>query len=256
MALPGSGPDGLLVHESLDCDGLAWGYRAVADIAAQPALGPDPSRFRGPSMAMPMKLDPLNEYKRKFRLRELYAAALLLPSAIAALASNRRRELMDKHAVERVMLAVTEVNGCPACSWAHTRMALREGMSGEEISSLLSGDGEVVPPDEATGVVFAQHNADSRGHPDRAAYDAVVREYGLERARTVLAAAQVMLVGNMYGIPYSAFHARLRGAPYADSTIAYEVGMQVAGALVLPVALVHGLVRQAAGGPVARFATD
>ena len=207
-------------------------------------------------MAMAMKIDSLTEYKRRFRLGEFYDAAVLLPSAIAALASNRRHKLMDEHAVERVMLAVTEVNGCTTCSWAHARKALRDGMSGEEISALLSGDGVFVPPDEATGVVFAQHYADSRGHPDQAAYDAVVREYGLDRARTVLAAAQVIMVGNIYGIPYSALHARLRGAPYADSTIGYEVGMQVAGALVLPVALLRGLVRQAAGGPAARFATD
>jgi len=202
-----------------------------------------------------VKPSSLTKYKRKFRLGEFYDAAVLLPSAIATLAANRRQKLIDEHAVERIMLAVTEVNGCSACSWAHTRKALSEGMSGEEISALLSGDGSVVPPDEATGVVFAQHYADSRGRPDHAAFETLVREYGLDRARTVLAAAQVIMVGNMYGIPFSALQARLRGAPYADSSIAYEVGMQVAGALVLPVALVHGLVRRATGGPAARFAT-
>lgn len=195
-------------------------------------------------------------YKRRFRLREFYDAAVLLPQAAAVLVANRLRRVMDRRAIERVMLAVTEVNGCPACSWAHTRMALREGMSGEEISGLLAGDGEVVPPHEAAGVVFAQHYADSRARPDRAAYEAVVREYGRRRARTVLAAAHVMLVGNMYGIPYSAFMARLSGTPYRDSSLGYEVGMQVAGALALPVALVHGLVRLAAGRPAVRFAAD
>lgn len=194
-------------------------------------------------------------YKRRFNLAEFYDAAVLLQPHIAALARNQRHRTMDRLAVERVMLAVTEVNGCPACSWAHTRMALREGMSGEEISALLSGDGDLVPPDEATGVVFAQHYADSRARPDRDAYDALVRESGLERSRTVLAAAHVMHVANMYGIPYSAFHARLHGHPYRDSSLGYEVGMQVAGAAVLPVALVHGLVRWAAGSPSVRFAT-
>ena len=199
-------------------------------------------------------MTPQSRYQRRFDLAEFYDAVVLLPPQIAALAANRRRTTLDGPAVERIMLAVTEVNGCPACSWAHTRMALREGMSGEEISALLSGDGEVVPPGEATGVVFAQHYADSRAHPDRAAHDALVREYGPERARTVLAAAHVMHVGNMYGIPYSAFVSRLTGKPYADSSLGYEVGMQVAGAAVLPVALVHGLIRSAAGAPPVRFA--
>lgn len=202
----------------------------------------------------PMTLEPRAGYKRRFTVREFYGAAVLLPPAFAALAGNRRRRLLDGRALERVMLAVTEVNGCPACSWAHTQLALREGMTGEEISRLLSGDGDTVPADEAAGVLVAQHYADSRGRPDRAAYDAVVQRYGRGRARTLVAAAHAMLVGNMYGIPYSAFHARLRGAPYADSTLGYELGMQVAGALVLPMALVHGLVRWAGGGAWPRLA--
>ena len=201
-----------------------------------------------------MVLESQTEYKRRFDLREFYGGAVLLPPAIAALAANRRRRVLDRAALERIMLAVTEVNGCPACSWAHSRMALQEGMSHEEISALLSGDSGVVPPDEATGVAFAQHYADSRAHPDRLAFDALVHDVGPERARTVLAAAHLMLVANMYGIPFSALHARLRGAPYRDSTVAYEVGMQVAGALVLPVALAHGLLRRAADARRARFA--
>lgn len=130
-----------------------------------------------------MTLEPRAGYKRRFTVREFCGAAVLLPPAFAALAGNRRRRLLDGRALERVMLAVTEVNGCPACSWAHTQLALREGMTGEEISRLLSGDGDTVPADEAAGVLVAQHYADSRGRPDRAAYDAVVQRYGRGRAR-------------------------------------------------------------------------
>ena len=207
-----------------------------------------------PSSSLPTTLAARTGYKRRFDLREFYDAAVLLPPAAAALVANRRHRLLDGRALERIMLAVTEVNGCPACSWAHTQMALREGMSAEEIGRLLSGDGEVVPADEAEGVLFAQHYADARGVPDWEAYDALVRRYGPDRARTVLAAAHVMLVANMYGIPFSALHARLRGAPWADSTLRYELGMHLAGALVLPAALVHGLARWAAGAPTVRFA--
>lgn len=114
-------------------------------------------------------------FKKRFSFAELYGAFVRLPHAIGVLVANRRKHLLDRQAVERVMLAVTEVNGCPACSWAHTRMALREGMIGEEISSMLSGSGEFVPPAEASGVLFAQHYADSRGHPDPETYDALRR---------------------------------------------------------------------------------
>jgi AhpD family alkylhydroperoxidase len=38
------------------------------------------------------------------------------------------------------MLAVTEVNGCEMCSYAHTKMALEAGLSNDEIQQMLAGD--------------------------------------------------------------------------------------------------------------------
>jgi len=91
--------------------------------------------------------------------------------------------------------------------------------------------------------MFAQHFAESRGRPEAYAYEAIVAEYGEEGARAILAAVQIMIAGNMYGIPYSAFQSRRNGRPYKDSSIVYELGTLIAGALCLPVALVHGAVR-------------
>jgi AhpD family alkylhydroperoxidase len=86
------------------------------------------------------------------------------------------------------MLAVTEVNGCEACSYAHTLMALRKGFSNEEIAGFLSASDACVVPEEAQGILFAQHYADSRGRPSRAAYEALLQEYGPEKSRAVVAA--------------------------------------------------------------------
>ncbi len=52
--------------------------------------------------------------------------------------------LVSKEFVEGLELGVKKVNGCPACSYQHTKMALRVGMSNEERSSLLSGGDESV----------------------------------------------------------------------------------------------------------------
>ncbi|UTB33936.1 MAG: carboxymuconolactone decarboxylase family protein [Methanobacterium sp. ERen5] len=46
--------------------------------------------------------------------------------------AKRKKELSQKF-IERIMLAVTEVNGCEICSYAHTKRALESGMSNEEI---------------------------------------------------------------------------------------------------------------------------
>ncbi len=183
------------------------------------------------------------EFKRRFSFGELYGSLVSLPAAASGMARNKRMAAVDDDFVRRLQLAVTEVNGCAACSYEHTKMALRQGMSGEEISSFLSGGDTFVKPEEAKGIMFAQHFAESRGQPEAYAYEAIVDEYGEEGARAILAAVQVMIAGNMYGIPYSAFQSRRKGKPFKDSSVVYELGTLVAGALCLPFALVHGAVR-------------
>jgi len=192
-------------------------------------------------------------YKRKFSLWELYRSFVFMPRALSKLSRNAKQPLIDSHFVERLQLAVTEVNGCATCSYQHTKMALQQGMSNEEISSFLSGSNEFIKPEEAKAILFAQHFADSKGFPKQYFYDAIVTEYGDEKACIILAAVQVILVGNMYGIPFSAFIARLHGKPYKGSSLVYELGMLVIGFLLLPLALIHGLLRGLIGLPNVRF---
>lgn len=132
-------------------------------------------------------------------------------------------------------------------------MALRQGMSNEEISSFLSGADNFVKPEEAKAILFAQHFADSRGFPKKYAFDAVIKEYKSEEAQIILSACQVMIAGNMYGIPYSAFQSRLKGEPFKGSSLFYELGMLLAGLLCMPIAVFYGFLRALLGLPNARF---
>ncbi|MDD2411595.1 MAG: carboxymuconolactone decarboxylase family protein [Bacteroidales bacterium] len=193
------------------------------------------------------------EFKRKFTLLELYRAFFFVPRAISRLSKNNKSKLVDPHFVERLQLSVTEVNGCPACSYQHTKMALKQGMSNEEISSFLVGDDNFIKPEEATAIIFAQHFADLRGFPKKYAFDSIVKEYGEKKAQVILSACQVMIAGNMYGIPYSAFQSRIKGKPYKDSNLFFEIGMLVLGVLCLPFAIVHGLLRALIGMANQRF---
>ena len=70
-----------------------------------------------------------------YSVREIYRITLL------ALRTTRaaRHARCDRAASERVMLAVTEVNGCEICSYAHTRRALEAGLSDAEVRELLGG---------------------------------------------------------------------------------------------------------------------
>lgn len=197
-----------------------------------------------------------DEFKRKFSFWELFRSFVFAPRAMRKLIGNKKSKLVDLHFVERLQLAVTEVNGCAACSYQHTQMALKQGMSNEEISSFLSGAGDYTKPEEAKAIMFAQHFADSRGFPKKYAYNAIVEEYGEKEARIILSAAQTMIAGNMFGIPFSALLSRFQGKPYKDSSLFYELGMEIGGIIVLPIAIVHGFLRGLVGLPNQRFDTS
>lgn len=190
-----------------------------------------------------------NEFKRKFTILDLYRSLVFTPRAVSQLIANEKSHLVDKHFIKRLQLAVTEVNGCAACSYQHTQMALEQGMSKEEINSFLSGGSEYIVVEEAKAILFAQHFADAKGLPRSKSYQLIVEEYGEQKAGIILAACQTMLAGNMYGIPFSAFLSRLKGNKYRGSTIFYELTMLVLGLLLLPLAIIHGYLRALIGLP-------
>ena len=113
-------------------------------------------------ITLPKSISSRIEFKRKFSLREM-CAVVFAPRAMSKLIGNKKSKLVDKNFVERLQLAVTEVNGCALCSYGHAKMALRQGMGNEEISSFLNGDDNYIKPEEAKAIMFAQHFADSRG---------------------------------------------------------------------------------------------
>ena len=206
-------------------------------------------------ITLPKSISSRSEFKRKFSLLEMYRAAVFAPRAMSKLIGNNKSKLVDQNFVKRIQLAVTEVNGCAICSYGHAKMALRQGMSNEEINSFLGegGGGNFIKPEEAKAILFAQHFADSRGYPRKYAYDAIVKEYGEEKAQIILSASQMMITGNMYGIPLSALQARLKGKPYKDSSLFYELSMLIISILFLPIAIIHGLLRGLIGLSNIRF---
>ena len=184
-------------------------------------------------------MGPTMVARKHYTVREILEISRL--ATRTAHAAKRRGIRCDRRFSERIMLAVTEVNGCELCSYAHSRFALDAGMDETEVRDLLGGVVDGVPGRELAGVAFGQHYADTRGHPDAAAWDEVVQQYG-EESLCVLLAARTMMWGNALGIPMSALRARLRGRPYPDSTLGYEIGTSIAGTLVTPLGILLGWV--------------
>lgn len=140
------------------------------------------------------------------------------------------------------MLAVTEVNGCAACSFAHTKFALQEGMSKKEISAILSGELAGIPEDEIVAVLFAQHYADNRGKATKEAWERLAAEYGEEAALVILAFIRMMQVGNIYGLAVSSIRDRLRRKPAGKTSLSYEISLLLLVFLYAPLAVLQAIL--------------
>jgi len=165
--------------------------------------------------------------------------------------AKKNRELSQKF-IERIMLAVTEVNDCAICSYAHTKKALESGMDSEEIQKMLSGIIEDVPDDEIAAVMFAQHYADTRGNPTIESWQRIVEIYGTSRAKGILGSIRTIMIGNTYGIAWSSFFNRLKGKPDQRSSLPYEVSM-ILGTILVPISFIHALISDLFKIPIISF---
>jgi AhpD family alkylhydroperoxidase len=100
---------------------------------------------------------------------------------------------------ERLMLAVTAVDGCRYCSYFHAKQALKSGLTTEEIGQLLSGAVDKCPEDEAVAVIYAQHWAESDAHPDPEAVLKLQQTYGIKEAEFIHLMLRMIRLGNLLG---------------------------------------------------------
>jgi AhpD family alkylhydroperoxidase len=180
--------------------------------------------------------------KKLYSLKESYWIFYKGLVTMKYMARAKKRNELSAEFIERIMMAVTEVNGCDICSYAHAKMALEIGISNKEINNMLAGIIDDVPPDEIAGVMFAQHYADSRGQPSKEAWDRVVENFGIFKAKGILGAIRIIMLGNTYGIPFSSFFKRFKAKPDKRSSILYEISMMISCVVFFPIVLIHALI--------------
>lgn len=180
--------------------------------------------------------------KKLYSVRESYRIFYQGIRTVRYMFRAKKNGELNSKFIRRIMLAVTEVNDCAICSYAHSRRALESGMTSEEIQDMLSGIMDKVPVEEVAGVMFAQHYADTRANPTPEAWERVVEVYGLSKAQGILGAIRTIMIGNTYGIAFSSFFNRFRGRADPRSSIGYELGLILSAVVIIPVSLCHALV--------------
>lgn len=189
-------------------------------------------------------------YKKMYSIRELYVILYKGLRTMKHMFKAKKSNELTPEFIERIMLAVTEVNGCEVCSYAHTKIALEQGMSNDEIQMLLSGNTQTIPSNEAAAVFFAQHYADTKGKPTNDSWQRIVEVYGMTKAMGILGAIRAIMMGNAYGIPLSAFRSRLKSNPIKKSSLLYEISMILSIIILFPVAFIHSFMSNLFNTPI------
>lgn len=194
---------------------------------------------------------------RLFSVGEEYTALVLLFRTVRHVSKARRHEILDKHFMETIMLGVTQVNGCPLCSYAHTKMALEMGMEEQQIEELLGGELDNIPADQLKAVLFGQHYAETKGRPSERSWNEIVHTYGEDGAKGILGTIRIMMVGNIWGVVIGLLKERIQHRKVDErSSLGYELLLTFAMIPFLPIAAIHALVVNIAGAPLLKFGED
>ena len=180
--------------------------------------------------------------KRIFTFSTFTASARDLFAHLGELHSALTQHRLSPALSEKIMLAVTQVNGCRYCSYAHTRMALQAGVSETELRDLLAGEFDHIPEHELVAVLFAQHYAEQADRYNAAAWQRLQDTYGVAAADDILVHIRVITFANLYGNTFDALLERFRFRPVAGSRFVDEIVMLSAGATVVPGGLFLGMI--------------
>ena len=166
-----------------------------------------------------------NGARRIYGIKINYRLLNTFLSNIGEMRRSKKRGDVSPQFEKRIMLAVTQVNGCRLCSYFHTKEALKMGLPEQEIKQLLSGELSAAPDEEAVALMFAQHYAETVGNYDPEAWERLADTYGEPRALSILGFIRAIMVGNAQGNIMGALKSRFRGKPEQGSSFFREIGV-------------------------------
>jgi len=156
---------------------------------------------------------------------------------------------VDKAFAERIMLAVTNVNGCRYCDYFHARQALAIGIDESELQQLYAGEFGHLPEGQAVAIAFAQHFAEQKGKPDPLAWQRLQTFYGPDTARDITAYIHMITMGNLLGNGADALLFRLQGKPMLGSKFLDELAVGLLTVTILPATMIGGMI----GGRINKY---
>jgi AhpD family alkylhydroperoxidase len=185
----------------------------------------------------------MKKQSRVFSINEQISSIKYASKSFVALKKSKGKGLMNKKLKERIMLAITEVNGCSLCSFVHTKIALSSGMTREQIKEILDGNTDNIPVEDAVAIMFAQEFAYSKDKPSKTSIERIVSEYGKEKANLIKAACHMITMTNGMGTSMDYFYSRIKFDRNKDSNIFIELFNPIFTMLLFPPLVVYNVFK-------------
>lgn len=186
------------------------------------------------------------EYKLTSRLyskREFNSIVSKMTYSI--LKRKKGLKLISKEFQTKIMLAVTQVNGCQICNYYHTKQAIDSGMSNDELQSIVLGDQNNVQADEAMALLFAQHYASEKGNYSKETFGKVIQQYGIEKAYGILGVVTMISFGNAYGICLGNFKSRFtKTGKIKNSKFINELYIILSVIILFPITFINNIFKR------------
>ncbi|MDY0210805.1 MAG: hypothetical protein RBQ91_05295 [Acholeplasma sp.] len=128
------------------------------------------------------------------------------------------------------------------CSYVHTKLASKAGLSDNDIKQMFEGALEGVPEKQSLGVLFAKDYAYSKEVVDKAFYARLIEHYGINQARAILAASEFITMTNSMGISMALLKSTLTFKHVKGSNLLNEWLIPLFTMLLFPLFLVVNLL--------------
>jgi AhpD family alkylhydroperoxidase len=186
----------------------------------------------------------MNKKSRLFTVKEHVKNIFTAGISFVELKKMKKKKIINKKLKERVMLAVSEVNGCAMCSWVHTRIALDAGMDNKEIKTILAGEMEGIPEEDVLAVLFAKNFAFNHDKIDPEMYQKLIDVYGENKAIAIVYVCNVITMTCAMGINLKLLRDRILFKRRKDSNLLVELTIPLLTMILFPFAVIKALFRK------------
>jgi AhpD family alkylhydroperoxidase len=181
--------------------------------------------------------------KRTYGFKTFFKDVLKVIKKSSHIKDAMRSERISPQFRERIMLAITAVNGCRYCEWGHTKTALEYGCTEEEINNIMMLDFGSCNPDEVIALAFAQHYANEEGIYSDETWKKMIEAYGEQKSEDILLFIQMITVGNLLGNTFDGFGSRFKGKPPEEGHLLFELFLIISSVIIaIPMSLIFIIV--------------